>query len=166
MDNTYTCPDCGAVVPEGSKTCPKCNASLDEYVCTDCGAVVSESATVCPECGAALEEEQEDYKEQSTRSRYTALRTVGTIYGILGWLTLASGMLLGLFGVMAILSSKTENKPLWAFLSCALPLLGGAIIALPMLASQDIVTLITDIASDSRMANLLLSKLVSEQKHK
>lgn len=89
-------------------------------------------------------------------SRYSALRMVGTIYGILGWITIGAGVLVGIF-------LAAEDSSFVMFIG---PLLLGAIVALPMLAAQDIVTWAIDLVSTARTTNALLTELVSSQESK
>ncbi len=57
------CQRCGAIVPEGTPTCPHCHADLgvtqripvaDAHWCPHCGALVEKSMSVCPKCGVPL----------------------------------------------------------------------------------------------------------------
>ena len=63
---SQVCPRCGALVPDGSATCPRCHASTqvtqkisvgDLVWCPGCGALVPPSADVCPKCGRIIREE-------------------------------------------------------------------------------------------------------------
>jgi uncharacterized membrane protein len=95
-------------------------------------------------------------------SHYTALRTVGIIYGILGWLTLAVGVLSGL--LLGFLSASRGDETFLTVVMFIGPSLLGTILALPMLAAQDIIRLAVALEMNSRKTNSLLSKWVSEQK--
>ena len=62
------CGACGALIPAGSKKCPKCGVEFETETakCSVCGAWVPIDAPVCPECGAVFEamtEEDEYHKK-------------------------------------------------------------------------------------------------------
>ncbi|HOE53462.1 MAG TPA: CARDB domain-containing protein, partial [Methanomassiliicoccales archaeon] len=48
------CGNCGALIPEASKHCPKCGVEFeaDTAKCSECGAWIPVKAESCPECGA------------------------------------------------------------------------------------------------------------------
>ncbi|MBN1110409.1 MAG: hypothetical protein JXA45_06595 [Methanomassiliicoccales archaeon] len=48
------CGNCGALIPEASKRCPKCGVQFetDTAKCSECGAWIPAKAETCPECGA------------------------------------------------------------------------------------------------------------------
>ncbi len=48
------CGNCGALIPEASKRCPKCGVQFetDTAKCSECGAWIPAKAESCPECGA------------------------------------------------------------------------------------------------------------------
>jgi len=48
------CGNCGALIPEVSKHCPKCGVEFetDTAKCSECGAWIPAKAESCPECGA------------------------------------------------------------------------------------------------------------------
>ncbi|MCX6651639.1 MAG: hypothetical protein NT131_08325 [Methanomassiliicoccales archaeon] len=48
------CGNCGALIPEASKHCPKCGVEFepDTAKCSECGAWIPSKAESCPECGA------------------------------------------------------------------------------------------------------------------
>jgi len=48
------CGNCGALIPEVSKHCPKCGVEFeaDTAKCSECGAWIPVKAESCPECGA------------------------------------------------------------------------------------------------------------------
>lgn len=65
------CGECGALVPESSKRCPKCGVEFETGTakCSQCGAWIPANSTECPECGAKfvnqpLAEEESDYIKQ------------------------------------------------------------------------------------------------------
>jgi RNA polymerase subunit RPABC4/transcription elongation factor Spt4 len=69
------CGECGAFIPEGEKTCPKCGAVFesDTAKCSECGAWIPVDSKSCPDCGAiftGLEKEKKDYIE-SMKLQYT-----------------------------------------------------------------------------------------------
>ncbi|MFP4169442.1 MAG: CARDB domain-containing protein [Methanomassiliicoccales archaeon] len=73
------CGECGALIPENSKKCPKCGVGFETGTakCSECGAWIPASATVCPECGAkfvgeAIGEEEDEYI-RSMREQYEAM---------------------------------------------------------------------------------------------
>lgn len=60
--NERKCPDCNAVVGEGSKFCPNCGAKVENQeaqpeptritiFCPNCGATIDADSMFCPECG-------------------------------------------------------------------------------------------------------------------
>jgi subtilase family serine protease/ribosomal protein L40E len=62
------CGECGALIPESSKHCPKCGVEFEAGTakCSDCGAWIPSNSTACPECGAkflteAIIEEEDAY---------------------------------------------------------------------------------------------------------
>ncbi|HIH77081.1 MAG TPA: hypothetical protein HA343_07220, partial [Methanomassiliicoccales archaeon] len=48
------CGNCGALIPESSRHCPKCGVEFesDTAKCSECGAWIPSKAESCPECGA------------------------------------------------------------------------------------------------------------------
>ncbi|HUT27293.1 MAG TPA: CARDB domain-containing protein [Methanomassiliicoccales archaeon] len=48
------CGNCGALIPDASKHCPKCGVEfeVDTAKCSECGAWISSKSESCPECGA------------------------------------------------------------------------------------------------------------------
>lgn len=57
------CPKCGAIVPEGAPSCPRCHASTEVTQkiavgelswCSECGALLPPGADACPKCGAPV----------------------------------------------------------------------------------------------------------------
>jgi ribosomal protein L40E/formylmethanofuran dehydrogenase subunit D len=73
------CGECGALIPENSKKCPKCGVEFEAGTakCSECGAWIPASATVCPECGAkfigeAIGEEEDEYIRKM-REQYEAM---------------------------------------------------------------------------------------------
>jgi len=72
------CGECGALIPESSKRCPKCGVEFEVGTakCSECGAWIPSNSTVCPECGAkfiseAIEEEEDAYIKKM-REQYEA----------------------------------------------------------------------------------------------
>jgi ribosomal protein L40E len=65
------CGECGALIPESSKRCPKCGVEFEAGTakCSECGAWIPANSGECPECGAKfvtapiLEEEDEYMKK-------------------------------------------------------------------------------------------------------
>ena len=62
------CGACGALIPAGSKKCPKCGVEFETETakCSVCGAWIPVDAPVCPECGAvfAPTSEEEEYQQK------------------------------------------------------------------------------------------------------
>lgn len=59
------CGECGALIPEASKRCPKCGVQFEPGTakCSECNAWIPSNSTQCPECGIkfiteAIEEEE------------------------------------------------------------------------------------------------------------
>ena len=53
------CANCSADIPDGSKFCPMCGATIPEkstgaVVCSKCGKALQDSMRFCPECGEAI----------------------------------------------------------------------------------------------------------------
>lgn len=93
---------------------------------------------------------------KDSNSRYSALRTVGTIYGALGWITLAGSVVIGIILASEASGPYSSGSGFVAFLA---PTLLGAVTALPMLAAQDIVTLVIDLVSNARSIRAQLADL-------
>ncbi|RLF48512.1 MAG: hypothetical protein DRN20_04390, partial [Thermoplasmata archaeon] len=87
------CGECGAIIPAGSKKCPKCGIEFekDTAKCSVCGAWIPADSEVCPECGAefvvALEKEKEyrelmraKYEEMLDKYREIAKKELGPEY--------------------------------------------------------------------------------------
>ena len=65
------CGECGALVSEASKRCPKCGVEFEKGTakCSQCGAWIPANSTECPECGAKflnepLAEEESEYMKK------------------------------------------------------------------------------------------------------
>lgn len=72
------CGECGALIPESSKRCPKCGVEFEVGTakCSECGAWIPSNSTTCPECNAkfisdAIEEEEDAYLKKM-REQYEA----------------------------------------------------------------------------------------------
>ncbi len=145
----------------------------DTVFCTQCGHANSDPGKFCVKCGTLLrvdpqnlrtqedevDEEFYDDDDDDRRAPYPALRTVGTVYGILGWITLVGGLLSGLG--LAIYSGANDQL-LQAFILLVVSIVGGAVAALPMLAARDVVDWAIDLESNSRKTNSLLSQLLKK----
>jgi ribosomal protein L40E len=62
------CGECGALIPESSRRCPKCGVEFEVGTakCSECHAWIPSNSTSCPECNAkfiseAIEEEEDAY---------------------------------------------------------------------------------------------------------
>ncbi|MDD1743342.1 MAG: hypothetical protein LUO85_01805, partial [Methanomassiliicoccales archaeon] len=62
------CGECGSLIPEASKRCPKCGVEFESGTakCSQCGAWIPAASKECPECGAKfatepLVEEENEY---------------------------------------------------------------------------------------------------------
>ncbi len=71
------CGNCGALIPEVSKHCPKCGVEFeaDTAKCSECGAWIPAKAESCPDCGAKfmtepLEGEQGSGYIEAMRKQY------------------------------------------------------------------------------------------------
>jgi hypothetical protein len=72
------CGECGALIPESSKKCPKCGVEFETGTakCSQCGAWIPAASSECPECGAKfvtepLAEEESEYIRKM-REQYEA----------------------------------------------------------------------------------------------
>ncbi|HUV24600.1 MAG TPA: CARDB domain-containing protein [Methanomassiliicoccales archaeon] len=73
------CGECGSLIPENSKKCPKCGVEFETGTakCSECGAWIPASASVCPECGAkfigeVIGEEEDEYIKKM-RDQYDSM---------------------------------------------------------------------------------------------
>ncbi|QLH74933.1 MAG: hypothetical protein HPY73_05410 [Methanomassiliicoccales archaeon] len=71
------CGECGALIPESSKRCPKCGTVFETGTakCSECGAWIPANATECPECHAkfltiAVEPEKGDAYTKAMKEQY------------------------------------------------------------------------------------------------
>ena len=76
------CGECGALIPESAKKCPKCGVEFEEDMvkCSECGAWIAASSVECPNChvrfGTPLEGEKtyegkmKDQYEETVLSKY------------------------------------------------------------------------------------------------
>jgi hypothetical protein len=79
------CGECGALIPESAKKCPKCGVEFEEDMvkCSECGAWIAASSVECPNChvrfGTPLEGEKtyegkmKDQYEEAVLSKYREL---------------------------------------------------------------------------------------------
>jgi len=89
------CGECGALIPEASKRCPKCGVQFEPGTakCSECNAWIPSNSSRCPECGTkfitdAIEEEEdayikrmrEQYESYVDTFREEAKRTMGKKY--------------------------------------------------------------------------------------
>ena len=71
------CGECGALIPESSKRCPRCGTEFetDTAKCSECGTWIPAKSKECPECGAKfmtepVEEVNENDYLASMRRQY------------------------------------------------------------------------------------------------
>lgn len=71
------CGECGALIPEDSKRCPKCGVVFETGTakCSECGAWIPSNASECPECHAKFltepgQEEQGDAYMKAMQEQY------------------------------------------------------------------------------------------------
>jgi RNA polymerase subunit RPABC4/transcription elongation factor Spt4 len=71
------CGECGALIPESSKRCPRCGTEFETETakCSECGTWIPARSKECPECGAKfmtepVEEISEDDYMASMRRQY------------------------------------------------------------------------------------------------
>jgi len=63
------CGECGALIPESARKCPKCGVEFEEDMvkCSECGAWIPSSSLECPNCHVrfgAPPEEEKDFEEK------------------------------------------------------------------------------------------------------
>jgi len=65
------CGECGSLIPEASKRCPKCGVQFETGTakCSECAAWIPANSTECPECGAKfvtgpIPEEEDEYMKK------------------------------------------------------------------------------------------------------
>ncbi|OPY33821.1 MAG: hypothetical protein A4E32_00559 [Methanomassiliicoccales archaeon PtaU1.Bin124] len=71
------CGECGALIPENSKRCPKCGTAFETGTakCSECGAWIPVNSTECPECHAKFlsgvnEAVEEDAYNKAMKEQY------------------------------------------------------------------------------------------------
>lgn len=79
------CGECGALIPESAKKCPKCGVEFEEDMvkCSECGAWIAAASVECPNChvrfGTPLEgekgyeEKMKDQYEETVLAKYREL---------------------------------------------------------------------------------------------
>ncbi len=83
------CGECGNLIPEDAKACPKCGAEFESDVvrCSRCASTIPANSQFCPECaaqllgkpaeGAALDPERQAYADFTERYRAEARKELG-----------------------------------------------------------------------------------------
>ncbi len=87
------CGECGALIPEASKHCPKCGVQFEPGTvkCSECGAWIPSNSASCPDCGTkfiteAIEGDphmmkmRKQYDSYVDAYREEAMRVMGTDY--------------------------------------------------------------------------------------
>jgi len=85
------CGECGNLVPEDSKVCPKCGAEFESDVvrCSRCSSTIPANSQYCPECAAQLlgkpgeggpDPERQAYADFTERFRAEAKKELGENY--------------------------------------------------------------------------------------
>lgn len=92
-NKTIICDNCGAIVKENDKACPKCGLEfedeevikekpeeifthreedssdqIEEFICDNCGSVVKETDKACPNCGLEFEDDETIEEEKNDAS--------------------------------------------------------------------------------------------------
>ncbi|HYA10677.1 MAG TPA: zinc ribbon domain-containing protein [Thermoplasmata archaeon] len=86
------CGECGNLVPEDSRVCPKCGAEFESDVvrCSRCSSTIPANSQFCPECAAQLlgkpgeggtDPERQAYADFTERYRAEAKKELGENYG-------------------------------------------------------------------------------------
>ena len=77
LSKMVECGECGALIPESSKRCPRCGTDFETETakCSECGTWIPAKSKECPECGAKfmtepVEEINEDDYMASMRRQY------------------------------------------------------------------------------------------------
>jgi len=77
LSKMVECGECGALIPESSKRCPRCGTDFETETakCSECGTWIPARSKECPECGAKfmtepVEEINEDDYMASMRRQY------------------------------------------------------------------------------------------------
>ena len=77
LSKMVECGECGALIPESSKRCPRCGTEFETETakCSECGTWIPARSKECPECGAKfmtepMEVVSEDDYMTSMRSQY------------------------------------------------------------------------------------------------
>ncbi len=85
------CGECGSLIPETAKACPKCGAEFESDVvrCSRCSSTIPASSRFCPECAAQLlgkageagsDPERQAYADFTERFRAEAKKDLGDNY--------------------------------------------------------------------------------------
>lgn len=114
------CPDCGAIIPEGSRFCPSCGKKLFKN-CPNCGKEISIEQNFCNSCGQDnTPKGVESFVEEKRIKKEVKLTTLNKIWACFGIvaliLVLAQGCAVvgdnakfeGMYYSAVIINQKTE----------------------------------------------------------
>jgi hypothetical protein len=142
---------------EQFQECPVCatRLPLEAGYCGKCGMELSIRENSPREFEPELKIRKEDNQEN-----YSALMTLGSIYRVLGWLTLVIGILGGIAVGIWFVNGGNTLLGFLAFISFSLT---ASIVALPLLATNDLIRLVMDLAVDIRVGRDYLKDLAGHK---
>lgn len=138
------------------RRCPNCGANHGDAVITcDCGQVLEPSNRSERKAQVGTGKK---YSQVEWQPNYSALRTISSIYGFLGWLTLLIAISVGLYGGYQAL---WHQAPASGSLIMAGIALGGCLLAPPLFAVRDVIAWMMEMSSRGRSIERLVGKIAA-----
>lgn len=137
---------------------------MSDIICPACKGTNPDGTKICKICGTYMQYQKPVsqnspaiYGSEHTNFQYRALEILGTVYSFIGWLVLLAGIVAGLFWSYQAIR---YNQLILGGLILLGWIIGGIVLALPMLASRDVIRWMLDLHSNVSTTVSLLRKLV------
>lgn len=153
LNENVECPECGTVVGKDDKFCKECGTKLP---LTELGEYTEEN----------LEENIEPENEEgpSTQRKYSALKTIATVYKVIANIWLIGSIISGIIGIGVIAENirySSGARNLAIFLNIVVAIVIGVVGFISFLAASENIKLFIDIEENTRLTNNLLRKFIN-----